>query len=104
MDGQHVHAKLSRLADGCSHSVRDVVILEVEKHTPARTHQFADNVGAFRPVELHADLIRVGGVPYDPHDLPGSCARRYIQRNDHTLPRVHTPNFLSLTIPALLLL
>ena len=87
--GQHAHAQLGRLPDGGCNGVRDVVILEIEKDAAAGTDQFADYGRTFGSVELHADLISMGGVANSRHDLPGGCGRRYIQGNDETLVRVH---------------
>ena len=91
--GQHAHAQLSRLADGRSYGVRNVVILEVEKDAVARSHQFADNGRTCGGVELHAHFIGVGRVADGRHDLPGGRSRRYIQGNDETLARIHTLNY-----------
>src|SRR5260370_37503748 len=76
---QHTDAQLSRLADGRAYGIRDVVILEVEKDAASGTHQFADNRRTLGSVELHSDLVRMGGVADGRHDLPGGRARGYVK-------------------------
>ncbi len=68
MNRQHADAELSGFANCGSDGGGDVMIFQIEKDTPAWSHQFAHDLRAFGGVELHADFISGSGVAHGRHN------------------------------------
>src|SRR5206468_3370838 len=81
-------SNLSGFADCGSDGGGDVMIFQIEKDTPAWSHQFAHDLRAFGGVELHADFISGSGVAHGRHNLSGSDRGGHVESDDQVLPRV----------------
>src|SRR6266566_829801 len=88
MNRQHADAELSGFANCGSDGGGDVMIFQIEKDTPAWSHQFAHDLRAFGGVELHADFISGSGVAHGRHNLSGSDRGGHVESDDQVLPRV----------------
>src|SRR5581483_10127448 len=92
MHGEHAYAELRCFPYRGAHSVRNVVIFQVEEYSTSRGDEVPHNLRTFSRIELHSDLVRKGRVAHRRHDLPGGGGRRNVQRNNQPLSRIGSAN------------
>jgi hypothetical protein len=90
VDRQHAHAKLLSFGDGCSDGVRNVVILQIEKHSPTGRDEIAHDLRSYGGIQLHPHLVGQGGVSHRRHNLLCGGGGRNVKRNDEPLARITT--------------
>ena len=88
MHGQHADPQLGCFGHGRPDGVGNIVILQIEKNPPSRSHQIAHYLRTFGGVELHADLIGQRGVSHRRHDLLCGGGGGNIQGDDEPLARI----------------
>lgn len=95
VDGQHADAELGSLADGCGHSVGDVVILEIEKNLFAGGNEVANNLRTCGGVELHSDFVGPDGISEGRNNSLCLSCRGDIERDNEPLTGNHVGSVYS---------
>ena len=86
---QHSRAQAGSGSDRSGNGIGDVMIFEIKEYAAAGIYQVANDCRPLSRIELHADLVGMGGVSNGRHNLPGGRRRRHIQGNDEALTRIH---------------
>src|SRR5579862_6488794 len=88
MHRQHAYSEARSFGHCGSDGVWNIVIFQVEKHSPAGGHQIAHHARTFGGVELHSHLVAEGGVSHRRHDFSGGGSGVDVESNDQTLARI----------------